>query len=45
MSASDDKKKCDSGREGDVADKRENVNEAWRRQSILGMWKERKEKS
>ena len=45
MSASDDEKKCDSGREGDVANETGNTNGVWRRQSIIGMWKRRGRKS
>jgi hypothetical protein len=46
MSASDDREKCDSGREGDVADETGNTNGIWGRQSKIGMWKdEREEKS
>jgi RNase P/RNase MRP subunit p29 len=42
MSASDDEEKCDSGREGDVADETENTSEVLEDRHVEG---EREEKS
>ena len=38
-SASDDKEKCDNGREGDVAGEMGNANGASGRWSVIGIWK------
>ena len=43
MSVSDDERKCDSEREGDVADENGIMNGIWGRQSKIGMWKDEKE--
>ena len=41
MSANDDGEKHDGEREGDVVNENGELNEVWRRQSIIGIWKEK----